>query len=106
MLFTIYLFIIMVDIDALEQLRFSSTIAQFNKKHRYCIENVMKSNHKEGKQKLEINTLSRSLMSERKEMSHHIQSRILLFTENRAITACVIQKNVFGACIILTISCI
>ena len=45
-------------------------------------------------------------MSEAKEMSHHIQSRILLFTENRAITACVIEKNVFAACMILTVSCI
>ena len=37
----------MVDIDALEQLHFSNTIAKFNKKHRCCIENFMKSNHNE-----------------------------------------------------------
>ena len=46
MLFTFYLFIIAVDIDALEQLWFTSTIAEFNKKNRSYIENVMKSNHK------------------------------------------------------------
>ena len=45
-------------------------------------------------------------MSEAKETSHHIQIRILLYTECRAITACVIEKNVFVACMILTISCI
>ena len=46
MLFTVCLFIVMVDIDALEQLWLSSTTVKFNKKHRRCIENVMNSNHK------------------------------------------------------------
>ena len=39
-------------------------------------------------------------MSEAQEMSHHVQSRTLLYTENRAVTTCVIQKNVFDACVI------
>ena len=103
MLFTVYFFIITMDIDALKQQWFSSTLAKFNKKHGCCIENVMKSNHK-GRQ--EINICSQSLVSEAKEMSHHIQSRILLYTENRAITACIIEKSVFAAFMILTVSCI
>ena len=106
MLFAICLFIIMVDIDALKQLWFSSTIAKFNKKHRCRFENVMKSNHKGRQTNLKINIPSWSLMSGAKEMSHHIQSCIILYTENRAITARVIARNVFAACIILTISCI
>ena len=34
-------------------------------------------------------------MSEASKMLHHIQSRILLFGENRAITACIIEKKTF-----------
>ena len=45
-------------------------------------------------------------MSEAKELSHHIKRCIILYTENRAIRACLIQKKVFAACIILTVSCI
>ena len=103
MLFTIYLFIVRVDIDALEQLWFNSTIAKFDKKHVCCIEHLMKSNHE---LKLKINIRNRSLMSEAQEMSHHIQCRMILYAESRAITACVIQKNAFAVCIILTVSCI
>ena len=46
MLFTIYLFIIMVDINALEQQCFRSTVAKLHKKNRCYIENVIKWNHK------------------------------------------------------------
>ena len=45
-------------------------------------------------------------MFKAKEMLHHIQSRMLLYTKNRAITACLIEKTVFAACMILTASCI
>ena len=77
MLFTIYLFIIMADINALEQRWFSNTIAKFNKKHR-CIENVMKSNHK-GKLKLDINIRSQSLMSEAKgNVASHTKPYIIV----------------------------
>ena len=65
----------------------------------------MKLNHK-GRQTKAGDIRSWSLISEGKEMSHHILSRLLLYTENRAITACVIEKNVFAACMILTVSCI
>ena len=67
----------------------------------------MKSNHKGRQTKASFLTFgSRSSLSEAKEMSHHIQSHMLLYTKNRATRACVIEKNAFAACMILTVSCI
>ena len=94
MLFTIYLVIIMLDIGALERRWFGCTIAKFNKKHRCYTKTVMKSNHKGRQTKAEMNIRSRSLMSQAKKMSHHIQSRILLYTENRGIQPAKLKKMI------------